>query len=652
MDQAKEILKQAIKYRFWILVGISALLPLIAYFAAAGTLNAQTDSETKKIEGARDGVKSYVSGVQVNSQYSPLVDDRTKVLTKDVNAAWRKLYERQAPLLTWPPEVSEKFTTWGRKWPAGVDNAMVAETIGSYIETYPKYVEDVYKTVRPFDYENGDGVVVAPAKDALLRPSAFSLEALPSLGKVWAAQERLWVQRTVLDVIDKVNKDAKDWDSAIIKQVTGLEVASPGALDQKSATENVELEVAPDITAPGLAAAAAAATSGTTAPAANSSEAAYSRRNEGVPAGADMASMMAGRGMGGIGGAPAQASEDVYILKPKGQNQQYQVVPIYVSVYIEQTRIPDLIVGFQNSPMTVQVLDFEMKRPPSRVQKPAKGDIAPENFGGMMGMMGMRDEYVLGRGGFGTMMAGGQQGMMMGLGGGMDQYMRMGRGGGMMGGEPTKPARKGVDVRAEVKKREEEKKKSKKDEGNDDEEKAAEKKKEAPEPKITDPYFNIVEVHIYGQARFYNTPPAEQAQPGESVPSAGQAAGATDASAKTPAAEPGKDAGAKPGEAKPADSKNQVGQPATETSKDAEKSKDAETDQAKDETKSNDTAAKKDAAKDDAASKDEAPKGDASKASGAGEAPKADASKPDPKGDSSDTSKPKSDSAGAPAPKR
>ena len=41
MDQVKEYLQVALKYRFWILMAIAALLPVIAYFVSAGDLAAQ-----------------------------------------------------------------------------------------------------------------------------------------------------------------------------------------------------------------------------------------------------------------------------------------------------------------------------------------------------------------------------------------------------------------------------------------------------------------------------------------------------------------------------------------------------------------------------------------------------------------------------------
>ena len=107
------------------------------------------------------------------------------------------------------PELARRTKTPARSHLAQID----------YIAAYTDYVDMVYKTFKPFDYETGEGIVVAAPKEALLRPAVFSDEHLPGLGKIWAAQERLWIQRTLLEVVAEVNKNAKDWDTAIIRQI-------------------------------------------------------------------------------------------------------------------------------------------------------------------------------------------------------------------------------------------------------------------------------------------------------------------------------------------------------------------------------------------------------------------------------------------------
>ena len=58
MDQLKEILQQAAKYRFWIAVGIAALLPLIAYFVGTGAIAEEEKAKTGRDQDAADRASS------------------------------------------------------------------------------------------------------------------------------------------------------------------------------------------------------------------------------------------------------------------------------------------------------------------------------------------------------------------------------------------------------------------------------------------------------------------------------------------------------------------------------------------------------------------------------------------------------------------
>lgn len=482
MDQVKVILNQMIRYRFWIVIGIAAILPVVGYFATAGTLVKETQDKEAEITSAQKDVQQYSSGTIPNAPYKLAVDQKKEEVAKDVDASWRKLYERQAPLLEWPEEVSDRIPKWGRKWPEGVAPRVIANAVEDYLRIYPATVTSVYQVFRPWDPVEGTGIVVAPPEKDLLRPAPFdpNKPPLPSLGKVWAAQERLWIQGTVLKLIDEVNRKAKakDWESAPIKRINSLEVASPNAMDQRSIAKGEKPEPAPDITDPNKPA-----------------EPAPSAAPAGAAGGNDMAAMMAaalpGSEMGGgmMGTGPKVNPEEVYYLASPNPDQ-VQIVPIYTSIYIDQAFIPDLLIECQNSPMSIQVLEFEMQRPAQRLTKPVKGEQL--GFGMMAGMMpGMMPggERILGASSmmYNSMMmpAGADPGMMMMPG-------AMGAMPGMYGG-PSAPTRKGQRIERNV---------SPKKKTTD-----TTKKEEEPASKTADPYFNIVELHLYGQARFYLPPP-------------------------------------------------------------------------------------------------------------------------------------------------
>ena len=221
-------------------------------------------------------------------------------------------------------------------------------------------------------------------------------------------------------------------------------------------------------------------------------------------------------GMGGMsgGGASKTAPEEVYVLASTSPTQKYQVIPVFVSVLIEQNRVLDLIAAFENSPMTIKVVDIELSRPAKFVAKPEKGQTNPTAGYGSMGGGGM-GEMILGSygmmgGGYGGSGEDYQQQMMSSMRQGQG-YGGMMRGGGM-GAEPAK--KKGTDIRQEQLKRiRERQEKGKTSEEGDEADLEAEDTSGA-----ADPYFNVVEVRIYGQARFYNPPPPEEPTPETGLP--------------------------------------------------------------------------------------------------------------------------------------
>src|SRR5208337_1219707 len=462
--------------------------------------------------------------------------------TKDVDSAWKKLYSRQAPLLTWPKTVQQRFREWGRKCPTNVAEGAVELAKVDYIEAYPEYVDEVYRVLHAFDYETGTGIVAAPPKEVLLRPQVFDPTKLPELGTIWASQERLWLQRTVLEVVAQVNKKAKDWDSAIVKQINVLEVGDPVAQDQRSIAKGEQLEESEAIKAPGSEAAEETPAGGSGG---NSPE--------------SLMRGYMGRGGKGGAGAVAGATESIFFIKPANDKGQYKILPILLSVLVDQDHIQDLLVEMENSPMAIQVMDFELQRPTSRVVKPEKGTMAnfPTGYGDAMmgGMMRGQMRQMGLMSGYGGMVAGYSSMMAR-----MSQEHGMGAGMGMRMGGPPAAARKGTDKRT-----------TNRGEVRKEETKAVETAKG---PSLFDPYYDIVEVKVYGQARFYNPPPADaETEPslGETAAKAAESGEAVkgDASSGEPAikAEPAK---TEPAKAEPAKTEPAKAEPAkTEPAKGA-----------------------------------------------------------------------------------
>jgi len=511
MDQVKIYLKIAVANRFWILCVVAALMPMIGYLAGNGKIKTQTEAKAKDIESAYKGVDPYKSGKIPNPDWKSLAEKQTTKLTGEINVAWKKLYERQAPLLKWPLDrVEEKFRAWGRRHPetkeASTDDVQLI--IQDYVNFHPEYVTSIYKSFRPFDFEKGTGVIVSPAEKGLLRPQTFDITKAPKLTEIWKEQEKLWVSQALLTVIDQVNKNAKSWEQAPIKQIVRIEVACEGAQDPMSQTKGVTLIDAPAILAPGEE--AAVAEEGGAAGGAEGGMAAMMGMMGGMGGGKggmrESMGEMGGGGMGGgMGGGGTSTAPDIvkFLAPPEGvENPPYFIVPIMVTTLIEQDKIADLLVELENSPMAIQVMSLDFSKPSVKVRKPEKGDSSMLGYGGSTGMMGMMGG--MGRGGGMREGAEGMEGMMGGMsamggmGGGMGRGGMGGMAGGMEGmmggmGGGAAETKKGVDVRSKDRRKERE---------------SAEKNlAKRARFSLQDPYYNVVEVSVYGQARFYVPPP-------------------------------------------------------------------------------------------------------------------------------------------------
>src|SRR5262249_20771214 len=157
--------------------------------------------------------------------------------------------------------------------------------------------------------------------------------------------------------------------------------------------------------------------------------------------------------------------DSVFFIKT--DSTQYKILPFQLVVLIEQDSVQDLLVGLENSPMAIQVAEMSIAKPGTRVTKPVKGMESMFGYGEMAMMM--RPSMM------GVTTFGGNPGMMM-----MPQY------GAMMGGADAK---KGIDKRSV------DRRKSKKEE--------LDKLKKVGPAALHDPYYTVVELTVYGQARFY-----------------------------------------------------------------------------------------------------------------------------------------------------
>ena len=172
---AKEILRIMVQNRFWIVLGIASLLPIIGYFVTAGAVKEATAAKVSEIDQAQQAAEGYRSGAVANGQYSEFTKPKINAIEEDVAKAHERLYKRQAPLLDWPEEIEPQLTAWGRDIPENVGPDEQDAVSYHLHEGLRRLRQGRLRTLRPLgsDRRGGPGRGPAdgiPAPDRRIRP--------------------------------------------------------------------------------------------------------------------------------------------------------------------------------------------------------------------------------------------------------------------------------------------------------------------------------------------------------------------------------------------------------------------------------------------------------------------------------------------------
>ena len=220
MEQVKEVVRQIIKYRFWIAISAAALFGLIAYFVGAGPVREAGQERNRHHQDGGDRGQAVQSAEHPHQR---LQADRRREDRDPDTGCQRRLenpVRSPGPIAhlagDGPGAVPEMGTEMARGCRRGQGHSWPRSTTSR-----PTKITLTWSTrpSSPSTTRRAKESSSAAPKEVLLRPAVFSDEHVPGLGKIWSAQERLWIQRTLLEVVAQVNKNAKDWNTAIIRQI-------------------------------------------------------------------------------------------------------------------------------------------------------------------------------------------------------------------------------------------------------------------------------------------------------------------------------------------------------------------------------------------------------------------------------------------------
>ncbi len=114
MDQLKPIIAGIKKNAFWIVSGLTVLLSIVGYWMSRSAMDKVFTDQSGKIDAQYASLQTIKGEVPThpNSKSHEKMQQLVDALTVDVEAAWKKQFERQAEILQWPtgPDgVPDKF---------------------------------------------------------------------------------------------------------------------------------------------------------------------------------------------------------------------------------------------------------------------------------------------------------------------------------------------------------------------------------------------------------------------------------------------------------------------------------------------------------------------------------------------------------------
>jgi hypothetical protein len=185
-----------IKHRFWIALGVFALLWLVGMIlipAVQGRDNAKKEDEFTKAKTAVENIKDP----KTKTTFVTPLEGKEKTLKERKNVVWAKVFEPQARMMTWPEGGKAHLDQKLNDAPFG--SPINADDLSEYGGTlYHEYLTSLKlpEIVKPAEF-NGDWTRV-------IRPVAkWSVHPPPTAEECWLAQEDLWVKRELLEIIQR-----------------------------------------------------------------------------------------------------------------------------------------------------------------------------------------------------------------------------------------------------------------------------------------------------------------------------------------------------------------------------------------------------------------------------------------------------------------
>lgn len=248
-DTVKPVLAIFAKYHFWMLAVLAPLILLPLVFVTNSRLQADIKSTQGQIRSRFDALRQ-VQGVapHPNQGWSKEIDDGAKLVRQETLAEWKAFWKSQAFLRDWPKELGDDFLAAVKdlKPDGKLDRNMLQRYQNRIQEVVKKFparlkADDLMSgeadgtgqpATRPGGTAKRKSLCQWAAGDQKRLLDSFTWRELPSTARVVLAQEELWVQGVLCDIIANANTSATGAHDIPIPRVDELAVGYPAAEEQ------------------------------------------------------------------------------------------------------------------------------------------------------------------------------------------------------------------------------------------------------------------------------------------------------------------------------------------------------------------------------------------------------------------------------------
>jgi hypothetical protein len=202
-----------IKQKFWVALCAVAPLLLIVWLVLVFGVSGDVSAEKKKYDDANKAAEGVAKSEQKNESFVAALDAGRTLVTGMKDDVWKKAWEPQSQLMTWPKSLENLARDY-------YGDSIADETRRVYEKElyWDQYNGPFKDMIAPAEYQGGwESVLRFVGKTK--EPGKFAVS--PTTEECWLAQEDLWVQRELLRVVSDTIENLAEFQAVPnVKDVT------------------------------------------------------------------------------------------------------------------------------------------------------------------------------------------------------------------------------------------------------------------------------------------------------------------------------------------------------------------------------------------------------------------------------------------------